>query len=67
MYYGRYIFDGKHFLNIKDLPDGRASIIEASVGDFLHNSRLDIANLSSFASDGASVITGICYTLKGFE
>ncbi len=59
--YGRCIVDGKlecHFLNIKDIPDGRASTIEKSVLDILQESGLDITNVSSFGSDGASVMTG---------
>ena len=59
--YGDCIVDGKlecQFLNIKNLPDGRASTIEKSVVDILHDSGLDIANLSSFWSNGAGLMTG---------
>ena len=59
--YGRSVVDGKlecHFLGMRDLPDGRASTIEKSVLDFLHDNRLEIGSVSSFGSDGASVMTG---------
>ena len=59
--YGHCIVDGKlecQFLNIKNLPDGRASTIEKSVVDILLDNGLDIANLSSFGSNGASLMTG---------
>ncbi len=38
------------FFNIKDIPD--------SILDILQESGLDITNISSFGSDGASVMTG---------
>ena len=59
--YGRCIVDGKmecHFLNLKDLSDGRAPTIENSVLVFLQDNGLNITNVSSFGSDGASVMTG---------
>lgn len=59
--YGRGVVNGKlecHFLEIKDLADGTASSIEKAILDFLHCANFDIADVSSFGSDGASVMTG---------
>ena len=53
--------DGKlecHFLGLRDLPDSRASNIEKSVLDFLHDNRLENGSVSSFGTVAASVMTG---------
>ena len=55
--YGRAVVDGKlecHFLGIRDIVDGRAATIKKCILDFLHDTRFDINNVSSFGSDGAS-------------
>ena len=59
--YGPGAVDGKlecHFLGIHDLIDGRAATIKKSILYFLHDSQFDITDVSSFASNGASVMTG---------
>jgi len=55
--YGRCILDGT-ILGLRDLVDGRAFTIEKSILDFLDDNELDISCMSSFGSDGASVMTG---------
>ena len=47
-----------HFLEIKDLVDGMATSIENATVDFLDSASFDIANVSSFRSDGAAVMAG---------
>ena len=47
-----------HFLGIRDIVDGRAATIKKCILDFLHDTLFDINNVSSFGSDGASVMTG---------
>ena len=43
---------------IKDLADGTATSIEKATLDLLHTAIFDIGDVSSFGSDGASVMTG---------
>lgn len=51
-----------------DFIDGGASTIEKSVLDLLNDNSLDITNVSTFGSDGASVLTrrrkGVATCLK---
>ena len=59
--YGRGVMGGKlecHFLGIRDLPDGRAVTIEKSLSTFLQDINFHVTDISSFGSDGASVMTG---------
>ena len=59
--YGRCVVDGElksHFLGIKDLFNGTAETIETSLLQFLQDVGLSLSNVSSFGSDGASVMTG---------
>ena len=56
--YGRCVVDGElrsHFLGMKDLINGTAETIETSLVQFLQYVGL---NVSSFGSNGASVMTG---------
>ena len=45
-------------MGIRDIVDGRAATIKKCILDFLHDTRFDINDVSSFGSDGASVMTG---------
>lgn len=59
--YGRGVVDGElecHFLGIRDLINGQAVTIEKATLEFLHENNMDISAVSSFGSDGASVMTG---------
>ena len=60
--YGRAVAGGKlktHFLKIVDIEDGRATTIVDAITTYLcESAELDIGRLSSFGSDGASVMTG---------
>ena len=47
-----------HLLGIRDLFNGTADAIETSVFQYLQDVNLDISVVSSFGSDGASVMTG---------
>ena len=59
--YGRGVVKGKlvsHFLGIRNLPDGRAETIEKFLLEFLQDIHFSVSDISSFGSDGASVMTG---------
>ena len=60
--YGRAVAGGKlktRFLKIVDIEDGKATTIVDAITTYLHESaEFDIDRLSSFGSDGASVMTG---------
>ena len=59
--YGRAVVDGKlecHFLGIRDIVVMVELQPLKNVLDFLHDTRFDINNVSSFGCDGASVMTG---------
>ena len=59
--YSRCVVDGglkSHFLGIRDLFNGTAEKIETFLVQFLQDVGLSLSNVSSFGSDGASVITG---------
>ena len=59
--YGRCVVDGElksHFLGMRDLFNGTAETIETSLLQFLQDVGLSLSNVSSFGSDGASVMTG---------
>ena len=46
------------FLKIVDINDGKARTIVDAITTYLESAELDISKLSSFGSDGASVMTG---------
>jgi hypothetical protein len=59
--YGRTVVEGKlstRFLKVVDLPDGKACTITQALIAYLQSFGLSIDSLSSFGSDGASVMTG---------
>ena len=59
--YGRAVVKGElktRFLKIIDLSDGKAPTIVDAITTFLQSVGLSIDDLSSFGSDGASVMTG---------
>ena len=59
--YGRGIVNGElecHFLGIRDLFNGTAETIESALCNFLVDVNIDLNSVSSFGSDGASVMTG---------
>lgn len=59
--YGRGVVKGElqcHFLGIRDLFNGQAVTIEKATLEFLQENNMDISQVSSFGSDGASVMTG---------
>ena len=59
--YGKVVVEGKlktRYLRIIDIEDGKATTIVEAITSYLHYSRLDFHHLSSFGSDGASVMTG---------
>ena len=59
--YGRTVVQGKlstRFLKVVDLPDGKACTITHALLTYLQSVELSIDSLSSFGSDGASVMTG---------
>ena len=59
--YGRAVVKGElktRFLKIIDLNDGKAPTIVDAITTFLQSVGLSIDDLSSFGSDGASVMTG---------
>ena len=59
--YGRTVAEGKlktRFLKIVYIEDGRAATILEAITKFFEASELEFNNLSSFGSDGASVMTG---------
>ena len=59
--YGRAVVKGElktRFLKIVDLSDGKAPTILAAITTYLQTADLSIDDLSSFGSDGASVMTG---------
>ena len=61
MLYGRTVVEGKlstRFLKVVDLPDGKACTITQALIAHLQWVGLSIDSLSSFGSDGASVMTG---------
>ena len=49
-----------HFLSMADLRDGKAETIVSVLKDVLASCELSVGNLSSFGSDGASVMVGSC-------
>ena len=58
---GRAVVGGKlvtRFLKIVDINDGKARTIVDAITTYLESAELDISKLSSFGSDGASVMTG---------
>ena len=54
----RYTVVETTFLDICDVEDGTASIIECSLLHCLERYGLDISNLHGFESDGAAVMIG---------
>ena len=47
-----------HIMGIRDLVDGRAATVKKCILEFLHDTRFDINDVSSFDRYGASVMTG---------
>lgn len=59
--YGRAVEKGKlksSFLKMIDLEDGKANTITNAIVSYLESADLDIKRMSSFGSDGASVMIG---------
>ena len=59
--YGRTVVEGKlstRFLKVVNLPDGKACTITQALITYFESVELSIDSLSSFGSDGASVMTG---------
>lgn len=59
--YGRCVVNGElmsHFFGVRDLFNGTAGTIKTSMLQFLADVGLSLNNVSSFGSDGASVMAG---------
>lgn len=59
--YGRAVENGKLqscFLKMIDLEDGKADTITTAIVRYLESADLDTTRMSSFGSDGASVMIG---------
>ena len=60
--YGRAVTSGKlktRYLKIVDIDDGKATTIVDAITSYLQSSGLDLNKISSFGSDGASVMLGL--------
>ena len=60
---GRAVAGGKlktRYLKIIDIDDGKAVTIVDALTSYLHSAGLHLNKMSSFGSDGASVMIGCC-------
>ncbi|XP_045165902.2 zinc finger protein 862-like [Mercenaria mercenaria] len=58
---GKYVYNGESnlsFLQDIQLPNGSADIIYQSLKNYLHDASISLDSMTSFASDGPSVMTG---------
>ena len=58
--YGRAVAVGKLKTKYLESDDGKAVTIVDALTSYLHSAGLDLNHMSSFGSDGASVMTGCC-------